>query len=82
MRLTIQKWGNSAAVRLPPSILAQLGIKGDLDMTVENNAIVLRKPENRIRDGWAQASREVAAASDYKLVWPDFANSEDAELIW
>jgi len=31
MELTIQKWGNSAAIRLPAPLLAQLGVQvGDL----------------------------------------------------
>ena len=47
MQLPIVKWGNSAALRLPTTLLGQLSAKiGDVfeaDLTSEPGAIVLRK---------------------------------------
>jgi len=34
------------------------------------------------RQGWAEASREIAALGDDKLVLGEFANEEDANLMW
>ena len=82
MKATLRKMGNSKGVLIPQAIIAQLGIAGDLDMSVESNAIVLRKPEKPVREGWAAASQALAAAGDDGLVWPEFANSGDAELVW
>lgn len=54
MKLNIQKWGNSAAVRLPASMLAQLGIHvGDsFEVEIANGAATLRvaKPKYRLAD--------------------------------
>jgi len=54
MKLNIQKWGNSAAVRLPSVMLAQLGVKvGDaFDAKVSANAVTLRvaKPRYKLAD--------------------------------
>jgi antitoxin component of MazEF toxin-antitoxin module len=54
MRLNIQKWGNSAAVRLPSVMLAQLGAKvGDaFEVDVSANAAVLRvaRPHYKLAD--------------------------------
>jgi hypothetical protein len=36
-----------------------------------------RKP----RAGWAEAFQEIAEAGDDALVWPEFPNQEDADLI-
>lgn len=48
MQLPIVKWGNSAALRLPATLLGQLSAKiGDVfeaDLTAEPGALVLRKP--------------------------------------
>jgi antitoxin MazE len=51
-------------------------------MEIENNAIVIRKPQKKARDGWSEASKAIAAAGDDALVWPDFANEGDQELKW
>jgi antitoxin MazE len=44
MRTSIQKWGNSLAVRIPRAFAADLGIDKDaaVDLTVEGGALVLR----------------------------------------
>lgn len=44
MKLSIQKWGNSAAVRLPTAMLAQLGVKvGDeLNADVSDGTLTLQ----------------------------------------
>jgi antitoxin MazE len=82
MRTTIRKMGNSQGVLIPKPILAQLGLEGEAEMEVENDAIVLRKPRKRARQGWADASQAVAQAGDDALVMGEFPNADDAELAW
>jgi antitoxin MazE len=82
MKATLRKMGNSQGVLIPKAIIAQLGIEDELDLSVENGALVLRKPEKTVRVGWAEASKQVAAAGDDGLVWPEFGNIEDTELTW
>ncbi len=82
MKATLRKMGNSQGVLIPKAIIAQLGIGEDMNMSVENNAIVLRKADKPVRHGWFEASKKIAAADDDVLVWPEFSNSEDAELVW
>ena len=82
IKTALRKMGNSQGVLIPKTIIAQLGIIDDLSMTVEGDSIVLRKPPRQLREGWAQASKEIAEKGDDALIWPEFANSEDAELQW
>ena len=44
MKIKISKWGNSAAIRLPKSILNLLGLKegSEVELLVENDAIIIR----------------------------------------
>ena len=44
MELSIQKWGNSAAVRLPAAVLSQLGVSlGDkLSADMQPDGLILR----------------------------------------
>jgi antitoxin MazE len=74
--------GNSQGVLIPKPILAQLGFEGEVDMEVENGALIIRKPRKKSREGWAEASKAIAAAGDDALVMGEFPNADDAELPW
>jgi len=83
MRTAIRKIGNSRGVLIPKPMLAETGLDVDVDISVENGAIVLRAISDRLpRAGWADAARAIAAQGDDVLAWPEFANAGDAELKW
>ncbi len=82
MKATLRKIGNSQGVLIPKAIIGQVGIENELEMTVEHDTIVLRRPEQPHRAGWAEASRLIAENQDDALVWPEFGNAEDRNLTW
>ena len=82
MKTAIRRMGNSRGVIIPKPVLAQLGLQDEAEMVVEKDCIVLRRPQKRAREGWAEASQKIAAEREDKLVWPEFANEADAELQW
>ena len=82
MKIAIRKMGNSQGVIIPKPVLTQLGLEREAEMSIERDAIVLRKPLKRIREGWAEASKAIAATGDDKLVWPEFGNAGDSEFAW
>jgi antitoxin MazE len=83
MKTLIRKMGNSRGVLIPKPFLAQAGMDvGEVDIEIEHDAIVIRKPEKKARLGWADASKQIAAAGDDGLVWPEFANEGDKDLVW
>lgn len=84
MHVTIRKIGNSQGVVIPKPVLAQLGLDGETgaEMTVEDGALVLRRPSSTMRAGWAEAARSIAEAGDDELVMGEFGNEEDTELVW
>ena len=82
MKIAIRKMGNSQGVIIPKPVLAQLGLESEAEMSIERDAIVLRKPRNGVREGWAEASKAIAAQGDDRLVWPEFGNAGDSELVW
>ncbi len=69
---------------IPKPVLAQLGLSShaEVEMTIEGDALVLRRPAERVRTGWAEAARKIAEAGDDALVMGEFANSSDTELAW
>ena len=83
MKTLIRKMGNSQGVLIPKPFLAQTGMDvGEVEIEIESDAIVIRKPKKKARHGWADASKAIAAAGDDRLVWPEFANEGDKELVW
>lgn len=84
MHVTIRAIGSSKGIVLPKSILQQAGLEdaADAEMTVENGAIVLRKPAFPARSGWAEAAQKVAAAGGDELAMGEFGNEVDVELVW
>lgn len=84
VHVSIRQIGNSQGVVIPKPVLAQLGLdsKVGAEMTIEDGALVLRRPANPARAGWAQAARRIAEAGDDELVMGEFGNAEDTELVW
>ena len=84
MHVSIRQIGNSQGVVIPKPVLVQLGLdaKVGAEMTIEDGALVLRRPANPARTGWAEAARRIAEAGDDELVMGEFGNAEDSELAW
>jgi antitoxin MazE len=84
MHVKIRRVGNSQGVVIPKPILAQLGLSRDaeVEMTIEDDALVLRRPAKLVRAGWAEAARKIAEAGDDTLVMGGFGNAGDTELVW
>lgn len=84
MQASIRRMGNSAGIILPKPLLVELGIKaGDaVSLTLEKGRLVLTPARQHPREGWAEASKEIAASGDDTLVWPEFGNDGDDDLRW
>ena len=82
MKAILQRIGNSHGVVIPKPIINQIGLEREVELEVRADAIVISKPKRRVRDGWAQASRDLAQGGDDKLVLPEFPNEGDVDLSW
>jgi len=84
MHVNLRRVGNSQGVVIPKPVLTQLGLSTDdgVEMTIEDDALVLRRPAKHVRAGWAEAAREIAEAGDDALVMGEFGNAGDTELVW
>jgi AbrB family looped-hinge helix DNA binding protein len=83
MRTTLRKVGSSVGAIIPKPILDALGAgEGDcVDVTLEDERIVLAPAHGGTRPGWAAAAKAIAAADD-EPAWRGFPNNGDASLIW
>ncbi len=82
MKVAIRKMGNSQGVLIPKPILAQVGLEGTAELTVREGVIEIRPIQPEIRQGWAEDARRIAELGDDELVWPEFSNADDAEIVW
>ena len=82
MEVAIRKMGNSRGVLIPKPILNQLGLEGSADLQVRAGVIEIRPVRRNPREGWAEDARRLAGSGDDVLVWPEFANEGDNELVW
>lgn len=82
MHVKIRQIGNSQGFVIPKPLLAQVGLEGEAEMTIESGALVLRKPAKPVRTGWAEAAQNIAERGDDALVMGEFGNETDLELVW
>jgi antitoxin MazE len=82
MEVAIRKMGNSQGVLIPKPILAQVRLEGTADLQVRDGVIEIRAVRHNPREGWADDARKIAQQRDDGLVWPEFANGGDDELVW
>ena len=84
MRSVVRKMGNSSGIIIPKPMLAALGAQaGDaVEVTSEDDRIVIVPLRRTVRAGWAEDARAIAEAGDDVLVWPEFGNEGDADLTW
>ncbi|MEQ8482887.1 MAG: hypothetical protein RIB46_00840 [Pseudomonadales bacterium] len=82
MHVTIRRIGNSQGIVIPKPMLLQAGLEHEAELTVEDGALVLRRPERPVRHGWADGALQIAEADDDHLVLGDLANADDEGLTW
>jgi antitoxin MazE len=79
MKARIVKIGNSRGIRIPKPLIAQAGLKGEVEINVEENRLVI-SPAERPRADWAEAFRGMAGKGDDVLLDGDlFGNRWDEE---
>lgn len=64
MKLNIQKWGNSAAIRLPAAMLTQIGATIGDAVEVDPKAFHVAKPKYKLSDLLAQCDKNAPVAAD------------------
>ena len=78
MRANVVRIGNSRGVRIPKAILATCGIEDAVDLTVADGKIVLQAAP-RVRQGWAEAAREMVQRGDDGLLEPTTPTAFDED---
>jgi antitoxin MazE len=67
MKARIVKIGNSQGIRIPKPLILQVGLKGEVELEVEDNRLVISHA-CRPRARWAEAFRQMAERGDDSLL--------------
>lgn len=82
MLISLQKIGNSRGIVIPKPLIEELHLTNKIELLIEHDALMIRNPNKNIRNGWREASQRLSRQGDDHLVWPEFTNDEDKDLIW
>jgi len=83
MKTSIRKMGNSQGILIPKPFLLQTGLDiGEVEIQVQDDAIVIRKPRRHPREGWAEACRTLAEKNSEPILWPLVQNDAEQEFTW
>jgi len=84
MKVRIVRIGNSQGIRIPKPLIVQTGLKGEVDITVRENRLVI-SPTSLPRAGWADAFRAMARHGDDALLDSEVVNTsrwDEEEWEW
>lgn len=84
MKTKIITIGNSQGIRLPKPLLKESGIRGEVEVTVEDSSLVIR-PVRKPREGWDAAFAKMAERGDDALLdgdAPPLSSWDEQEWRW
>ena len=83
MKTSLVRIGNSRGVRIPKTVIDQCGLAGIVELTVQDDKIVIAKARSP-REGWDEAFERIAAEGEDELLLPDVGMTgwEDDEWQW
>ena len=67
MKTRIVRIGNSQGIRIPKPLLEQTGLRDEVEVSVQDDALIIR-PARKARAGWAAAFEEMARRGDDALL--------------
>jgi antitoxin MazE len=84
MKTRIVRIGNSQGIRIPKPLLEQTGLRGEVEISAEDDTLIIR-PARRPREGWAASFREMARRGDDALLdddAPSLSNWDEDDWAW
>lgn len=80
MRTTIQKIGDAKGVIIPASLLSEIEMPEEVEITLKNRALVIQPLKQQLREGWYEGYQ----ASEDEDAWEGFVAmpGEDKEWVW
>ena len=82
MKTRLVRIGNSRGVRLPKAIIAQAGLTDEVELGVQDGAIIIARATST-RAGWADAARQMRQRDEDRLLDPPIpTHFDEREWQW
>ena len=81
MKAQLVRIGNSRGVRLPKTLIDQVGLTDEIDLRVENHCVVIASARSP-RRGWAEAARRLHTESKGMLDGHTATRFDEEEWHW
>jgi antitoxin MazE len=82
MLVSIIPIGNSKGIRIPKSILKQLGIREKVELEVHSNEIHIKPVNEKPRTGWEEAFAIMHQKGDDTMLLQETLDEEEFEWEW
>ena len=82
MLASVVRIGNSRGIRFPKNILRELNINDEVEMVVQNDALLIKSVEKKPRKDWNEAFAKMSKNKEDKLLMPENIDSEYPEWVW
>ena len=82
MLASVVQIGNSRGIRLPKNILRELNIEDEVEMTVHNNALIIKSVQKKPREGWNEAFAKMSKNRSDTLLLSENIDSKNFEWVW
>ncbi len=69
------KIGNSRGIRLPVSVLEQVGMSDQVEVEIESDHLLIRPVARPARDGWEEQFQQMSARGDDRLLDEEFSGA-------
>ena len=81
MQVNVVRIGNSKGIRIPKKVLDQCQVDKTLELSVQDNVIMLTPMHKKPREGWAEAAKLCHERGDDTLLIPDVLD-DDPDWEW
>ena len=81
MKTELVRIGNSRGVRIPKPRIEQCGLEGTVELSVENERLVI-SPGRRLRHGWIEAFEKAGSAGSDELLLEPMKGGEFDRKEW
>ena len=81
MKTDLVRIGNSRGIRIPKPLIEQCGLKDTVELTVENDRLVI-SPGRRLRQGWIEAFQNAGPAAHDELLLEPMRATEFDRKEW
>ena len=68
MKTRLVRIGNSQGIRIPKSLIEKIGLHDEVEISVEDAALVIRPAAAKAREGWDRSLKEMARRGDDSLL--------------